>query len=351
MDQINPILYLKADFYDKKLLKNLNINKLEYIPQLGLLNKRNFCYANSALQLLLSLHLFRNEILQINVDQGISRELKKLFTFSSITSNSKYDPSHIYETVNRIQETLKQTKFGTQQQDMSDFLLWTFSQITEEIGTKVHFSNPVTLKDRIFAIQNKKSFIDDIFGIGRVSAVNCKKCNFEKEEPILEHQLILNIKNDQLLTSRTIDFSSIIALTFGEDINPDRKCENCNQTGSVSTSQFILFLPPVLLLIVNRAGHAEKIKDFIEIPTYVDLQGYYHKDSEISKSIIFELSSFIVHQGNTQKSGHYYSMFYTKENLYEANDSRITKLNHSEFNDYYNKNCTMLCYKMKKDHR
>ena len=122
----------------------------------------------------------------------------------------------------------------------------------------------------------------------------------------------LNIRNSEDLLEQCLE----------QGILEERECEGCRHRNSTVNEESIVSFPNILTLRINRykwiRQHSQRTK--LTNSCKVPLKLTFHPTVRTDET--YELSTFIVHQGNSPEVGHYISYVRENNRWYLCDDSR-----------------------------
>ena len=335
----------------KQLLQNIENFKVKEDSEtkgkimgfMGLKKNENLFYINSILQQFNYIHIFRDAIISIDVEEKINeykmlKELQEMFTFMKYSENKIYDS-------NKFCDCFIDEIFNEEKREGVTFLDIFFKKLKNGLeNTKF------------------KYMIEDLFKITLCTSYKCKECG-RIDDTFVRHDFITlevkgyaNLKdslNHKFLQEETIS-----------------RCERCQKDTEKLKKLSISKLPNVIIFHLNRIRdnyeYGEKLPEKIddkfefEIPSLDlgNLDNYknicsendiisetrgnsnqiYKRDEEYYK---YELKGIVTYSGNTE-SGEYNSMLKTEnpDEWIQFSDENYSKLDEGtvEYLSYGNPN-------------
>ena len=115
------------------------------------------------------------------------------------------------------------------------------------------------------------------------------------------------------------------------------RCPSCKRESEATISTRVKMLPRVLIVHMKRfTNYATKMKNALEFPEELSLDKEWlavnekgqsksisAHDLERERSHVYRLYAFIVHEGYSTQSGHYYSFVKHEEKWYRYDDDQV----------------------------
>jgi len=214
------------------------------------------------------------------------------------------DPSSITKHPNRLSKCL--TPY--QQEDAHEFMRALLSTLTMNGQNK-----------------NLSSLFDGLLE----SAVTCQICRHSSITRDRYMDLSLDIVSGHVNTLG----DALCDFTKTELLDGDNKvfCENCNRKQQVAKGLRLATAPSILVCHLKRFAYNDygrliRLSKHLRFPLHMEI-GEYMSHANKAKPPPYELVGVLVHQGRSCDSGHYLSYVKFQNEWYKANDSVITKVN------------------------
>lgn len=125
-----------------------------------------------------------------------------------------------------------------------------------------------------------------------------------------------------------IRLTTLLGSYFKEEIldgdNAFRCTETCNSLRSASKKLRLDELPRIAVIgLVRFDSNLQKISGHVQFENELDLGSYTGHDLE---SVMFDLLAIIVHQGESNNSGHYYAFVRSGWRWLKFDDSSVTEV-------------------------
>ncbi|KKY17496.1 putative ubiquitin c-terminal hydrolase [Phaeomoniella chlamydospora] len=278
----------------------------------GLRNLSNTCYLNSLFtHLYMNLH-FREFILNLDSQERLLIELKKLFAFMQSSYNRCIDPIGVVECIQTYDNVAIDI---TIQMDVDEFYNLLFDRLEAKMPTP----------------ELKASF-RSIYGGQLVQQIKSKECEHvsERLEPFSAIQCDIRGKLDLE--------ESLRAYVEGEVMQGDNKysCSRCNQHVDAVKRACLKDVPDHLIFHLKRFDFdintmtRRKINDEFAFPNSIDMAPYTLDTVAVkggsTSPDMFELVGVLIHSG-TAETGHYYSLIRERPSSSDAKNSWL------QFND------------------
>lgn len=181
-----------------------------------------------------------------------------------------------------------------------------------------------------------ENLLEEIFGGVFSSEITCVQCLNASKRVEKFHSLNLLIKGKDSLQA------SLKAFTATEDLKGDNayECEACKTKVKAEKKTSFRLLPNYLMVVLNRfeynqeARTREKINDYYEFPTDLDMREYLNGSSiaeEEKNSALFpneycsyKLKAVVVHSGSAD-CGHYISLIREESKWFQFDDSKVSE--------------------------
>lgn len=280
---------------------------------LGLRNLSNTCYMNSLFQQLYFILPFRNSLLNLCKDSGI-------------TSNSTlFNLQEIFLKLGHLNKPFTSAyKFCMNFHDFEGKPV----NIREQMDVDEFFCRVLdTLEEELKGTSGER-LVRDLFSF--TSAVEMiSECGHRSIREELMISLPIEVKNQQSLNN------SINSLTQGEKMQGENSyyCDQCCQKVSSCRRGSFKTLPNLLVLALRRFEfnydlmQRNKIDDYFEFPSELDLKPYtteFINNETLAGADYynFQLKGVIMHYGKAEQ-GHYYSFIKLEDSWHEFNDSHV----------------------------
>lgn len=329
-------------------------------PPVGLMNLGNTCYANAALQCLLSTALSRALL-----EPQCFKEFKRYSSNPHLLEDSTFDHGDIdvssprrFKKKQKISETCRWiTKEVT-------YLCRTYTADPEIMqkrrGTFCSYFiqpdivlNPGSITLHVNRLspclrikrqedaheflralitnlcmdgQNKK--LSALFDGLLESAVTCQTCGHSSLTRDRYMDLSLEINGNAITDLQ----GALRQFTKTEYLSPDNmvECERCKVKRRVTKGLRLATAPSVLVFHLKRFafdifGRMKRLNKKINFPLRLEI-GEFMSKANRSTPPAYELVAVLVHQGRTCNSGHYLAYVRSEDDWYRANDDKIEKV-------------------------
>ena len=261
----------------------------------------NTCFANSSMQLLMSIPSFRNCVTNARTPPGIDHNLQRIIT--KISEPSKVRTDKIFDCtyyIRQIMTCMDGMQFR-RQHDAHEFLSKLFAK-TSNSQLKSLFR---------FYVHENIVCHSQICGNAPVN---------ESSNP--HFMLPLSLTTNSLLNN----IADLLQTYFEDSHLPDYRCarndgEACSLIGNCTQSQRVDSLSDNLILQLkifetNNQGNLVKITNIpIQLDRYIVINGQ-----------ILHLCGVIYHEGEGLVCGHYFTEIYINGSWYQANDVNVFKI-------------------------
>ncbi|XBW37507.1 hypothetical protein QEN19_003088 [Hanseniaspora menglaensis] len=318
---------------DSNILDNINYQML-----FGVFKFNNFgssCYMNTVIQSLVHNPYFNSyflsnqhykECTKLNETKCMSCLLVDLHAL--VFSGNLYNDQSMINILKMTLESdsgLKHLFNGYTQQDAHEY--WQF------LVNRLHLDHVENGHKNLPSYQ-EFSNIEDCDCITHVTFqgiiennISCNKCNYisKKYEEFLD--LSINIPEDSNVSLR-----NCLDNFFSKEQIKDYKykCVSCNQNNDSILKQSVVNKFPLTLCTQLKRfkqlnnGNFIKINNFVKFDKYLEM-GSYSLDN--TNSLVYELSSVVVHEGNNFDTGHYIVMINMGNGIwFKFNDSKFAKI-------------------------
>lgn len=310
--QLQPISNILVPV-NPSLSSNNTINNykdsLIYTHKYGINNIGNSCFMSSALQSLLHIRIFIEEIRKIGKNRKFNLMNKIIDLIEEIERmESKRNESRLYIDINKVYDYfISKGHFEKYtQQDAQEFLRILIDSLSSEVLSNDQCQD--------------KSIISNIFyGELRIT-FTCNKCKYKsyKKEEIFDFPLTFTSKrlsiNAFYIPQLEISIELLLDIYFkNEIVNWTSICENmsCKEKVYHTKNIEISKLPQVIIISLQRRSFNfnETTKDMskVYINTEISIGKYCSKDLVSSSITKYYLSSIINHTGERIDFGHYYT--------------------------------------------
>ena len=285
---------------DNKIITNIldnnnnnnNKNKKEE-KVITFINTNNTCYANSIIQALLSLKIFKEKILSYLNNSNIHkystlRSLSELFNI--IENKKKSDILNINDFINIIKNNNQEFN-NEEHHDAHEFLTWLLDDIEQNI-------NSIQKK-------NKK---------------NNNKIDIETNSSLI--YCLKNYFGTEILRSKDKFF-----------------CEKCNSLQEAEKKVNLIKLPKILIIQLKRFkmknySNLIKLLGYVSIPKKFNAN-YLLKTKE-EKEYNYKLKNMVIHLGQRGEYGHYFTLVNQENNKWiNYNDEKSTYLNENDISKFF----------------
>lgn len=301
----------------KKYMRKVN-EVTKYVPNHGLKNPSNFCYANSLFQALFA-------------------DLISISTKHSHSLNKKRSKSFCIEClIVKIKGLMavKQEAFVPIQ-----FHSWITRHCNLNASKNLHEDVHEILKS-LFALSKSEKptkpptgFLEELWGKFQTH-IKCSICKSSSSSSILFNDISVDV--DSTLTNSIEQY-------FSSQLLSDFVCLTCNSMNSSVSSLQILSLPTVLTIHIKRfTNDNEKNSEEILIPHTLNLSQFISNKMKPS-STKYEISSIINHIGNEANKGHYNTIRMLPNNIGFSYDD--DKVNEVSTDKIQSKDAYLLFYK------
>jgi len=311
----------------------------------GFKNKGNSCYINSALQCLSHINILSNNNFHqqiIKYKKNDSPLINEWFNIQNkIYDNNNNESIDTGDLIQIFTSKCIEKNYEiniTDQNDVSEFLLYFFEFLHEEISRKVSMNvmgdaqtqiDKLYKNNRIEYGKNYKdySYIIEQFYSSEINFVECPNCKKIKDNHSFNPFIVLHQKPGYNTLNDYLD-DHIKKDTLDDDNK--LKCENCEllvnsnkMTYPFNLSSIIIFVLQYDLNELNELNMKHLIK--------LDMKNYclnYNKESTE-----YELSGVCIHIGNSE-GGHYYSICKNNyENKWKKyDDESVSDINENDCN-------------------
>lgn len=294
------IFFKNAKPYQQMVKKDVRL-----IPRpCKLINTRNNCFFNSAIQLTLYVHPVTTffESAEFQENQPICKSFQKFI--KDYCKNEVLDPQIF---INSMSEKIR--IFNGDEQDAQEFLILFYNVLSRELGLLDNVS--IENSNQLRSISKKNTMVKTFYGI-LSNTVKCMNCN---KKSLLTHQF----SNLTLHVTNSIQES--VNKFLETEINPsESKCEECKKISKVMVSKEFLYLPEILVIQLSRYYRDRKNNNFVVINEKL-------KIAEKTYSPI----GFICHTG-TLENGHYTAYAKVHSKWYLFDDTSVHEVNFDDCN-------------------
>lgn len=307
----------------------------------GLKNVGNTCYANAALQCLLSTALtqaivdpkassiFRryssnpNLLLESSSEGEIDDKCKWLTTELKSIALEYHDDTHVSpsnplaawflrsdpivnpEKITRYPNRLSNCLRPYQQEDAHEFLRHLLSTL-------------------VMNGQNRQ--LSSLFDGLLESAVTCQTCGRPSLTRDRYMDLSLDIQNSNTLVHALQEFTSSELLSGENKVF----CEYCSVKRSATKALRLATAPSILVchlkrFAFDRRGSLYRLSKRVDFPLQLEIGDYMSKVN-MARPPPYELVAVLVHQGRSCESGHYVAFVKNNGNWYCCNDEHVQKV-------------------------
>ena len=311
----------------------------------GIPNIGNTCFINSTLQCLFGVELFKNYVLSDKFtlkDSKYNDFFKSLRDlFNSLDEKSEDIRDNIRDFCNNLQSlddiNAKNISNFSIHNDSSELLVYLLDIFEDYSILKCKDKN-VTLSEKSFNKNVKKSIVSKNFKIQQLKQIQCQGCGHLYP---LKYNTHINIW--QLCISPHFINSLFDAIKYDSmtKIMNEYNCEKCKETVDVKERTILSLLPPTLIIQLLRFENTgNKITKNILIPFKLSLDKFSYK----LKDQIYELKSICCHVSNNHMFGHYFSIVKKNEDWYIIDDNHIEKIDKEKVKNIILNNAYILFY-------
>jgi ubiquitin C-terminal hydrolase len=273
----------------------------------GLFNPGNFCYMNSALQVIFMNPLFRQFIYNIhlfNTENYLDPENK-----------SALFPGQKHEILFALQKLFIQfQKYDVraiETKELTESFKWNSGEHHHQQDSQEFIHLLVDVLEKIFCTTPYEGHVNNFFRILSSGYMVCTNCNFIKNREEFNLDIVLPVKGFASVTE------SLDSLYNNYELIDDFKCDACEQKVTIQKGSKLTQLPANLNLVLNKFEfdmntlERVKITDKYEFPLEINMKPYLSQAAILENGIKdedleYELFALIIHRG-TPYSGHYFS--------------------------------------------
>ena len=319
---------------------NNNKNKKEE-KVITFINTNNTCYANSILQALLSLKIFKEKILSYLNNNNIHKysTLKSLSElFNIIENKKKSDILNINDFINIIKNNNQEFN-NDEHHDAHEFLTWLLDDIEQNINSiqkkNKKNNNKINNNTTNNNNNNNDNFIRDLFSGQQSSITKCLNCENTSEVFETFYNLSLDIETNSSLIYCLKNY-------FGTEILRSKDkffCEKCNSLQEAEKKVNLIKLPKILIIQLKRFkmknySNLIKLLGYVSIPKKFNAN-YLLKTKE-EKEYNYKLKNMVIHLGQRGEYGHYFTLVNQENNKWiNYNDEKSTYLNENDISKFF----------------
>ena len=261
----------------------------------------NTCFANSSMQLLMSIPSFRNCVTNVHSPGGIDKNLQRIITkisdSSKVRSDENFDCNYFIRQIMTFMDGMQFRR----QHDAHEFLSQLFAKTSNS-----QFKS-------LFRIYVHEKIV-----------CNSQQCgNAPVNESTNPHFMLpLSLTTNTML----INIADLLQTYFGDSPLTGYICdpndnEGCSQIGTCTQSQQVVSLSDNVILQLkifesNDRGILVKITNIpIQLDRHIVITGQ-----------ILHLCGVIYHKGESLVSGHYFTEIYINGSWYQANDVNVFRI-------------------------
>ena len=292
----------------------------------GLPNLGNTCFANAALQCILSTDVLKTHLIKSTNRSRYTSELKSILQSQSNPGSSKLDPSGLLSLVWKHSHLFR----PYEQNDAHEFIVFLLDQLHEELKEPFKIDNSVyeTKAEKLWLkyIEKNHSLVSQEFQGQLKTELICQKCLKIKErfEPFM--YLSLSVPSN----SSTSVEECIQEFQNSDFLQGSNKwfCKNCAEYEETNKKTDIVRLPNYLIVHLKRFKDvSSKNTNFVSYGESVNLQ---NNDKEVR----YELYAKIKHMGG-MAGGHYVAVAKQNNQWYIFNDSSVQETSFKPSSDTY----------------
>lgn len=291
-------------------------------PQ-GLPNKGNTCFANAALQCILSTKVLQDHLSTTSSSTQFTSELKSIFVSHQ---SDTIDPSSLLNLVWRNSSVFH----PGEQNDAHEFIVYLLDKLHEELKKpyKETQSLQMTKAEKSWAqyMEKNYSIVSEEFQGQLKTTLVCQKCEKVKErfEPFM--YLSLSISENRSCIDECLEQFQMEELLTG--INK-WYCKNCKELVEARKKSEILRVPNYLIIHFKRfKNQHHKNCGFVHYTEELNIP------TAVQGQTSFELYSKIKHFG-VITGGHYIAEAKKTGTWYSFNDSSVNQTNFCPSSDTY----------------
>ena len=343
----------------------------------GLVNIASTCYMNSTVQCFahieeLFTYFQKPKIIQLIESQFNNPKLFPVFAQLINCMWYPFDLSPLYPNI--FKERLGQLNplfQGAMPNDAKDLLTFMLMQLHEELNNPIGNNNNQNMilnhnmqKDKkamfknfaSYFKNNYRSIISELFYGLTYNQTQCTKCqatlyNYQTFNflifplaQVLNHKMqLVNFQNN--FNNKVTLYECFQYNQLNTPLN-DYYCNFCRQTSQANYSNFISFLPNIIIIILNRGAGLE-FNVSIDFDENLDLKDYveYFKDDSF-----YELFGVVTHYGESGASGHFMARCKSPfdGNWYLYNDAIVQKIGFFTKEEFFRGHPYILFYKKTK---
>ena len=343
----------------------------------GLVNIASTCYMNSTVQCFAHIEELFTYFQKPKIIQLIESQFNnpKLFPVFAQLINCMWDPYNLSPLYpNMFKERLGQLNplfQGAMPNDAKDLLTFMLMQLHEELNNPIGNNNNQNMilnhnmqKDKkamfknfaSYFKNNYRSIISELFYGLTYNQTQCTKCNSTLYNyqtfnflifplaQVLNHKMqLVNFQNN--FNNKVTLYECFQYNQLNTPLN-DYYCNFCRQTSQANYSNFISFLPNIIIIILNRGAGLE-FNVSIDFDENLDLKDYveYFKDDSF-----YELFGVVTHYGESGASGHFMARCKSPfdGNWYLYNDAIVQKIGFFTKEEFFRGHPYILFYKKTK---
>lgn len=270
-----------------------------------LINTRNNCFFNSAIQLTLFVHPLTTffSSAKFHKKQRICQSFQNFINLYS--ENRVLDPQIF---INQLSSKID--IFNGEEQDAQEFLVLFYGILVEELGFLKNME--ISNKSEFIQISKSNIMIDSFYGIikNRIEYIKCS------------HQSVLTHQFCNLTLHVTDSIQESLDKYLETDLNrSETKCDQCGKISKVRVKREFLLSPKILNIHLSRFHSFRKINDQCIINQRLSVGDYYYHPI-----------GFICHIGTTLDNGHYTAYAKVLSRWYLFDDTSVTETNLDETN-------------------